>query len=328
LTPYLEIGGDYREVAPGVYLIELPLPFSLGLVNVYLLRLREGFLLVDCGMETEPCFQALDRALEGLGVVWPDIRQLLLTHIHPDHMGLTRRLLQLTPASLLLHKDDHDLLQRISDEVPFGAWQATVLARAGVPADMAARIVDAFAPVQTAFYRVNPNIALSGGEVLTTAGGALEVLHTPGHSAGHVCLYDREQRLLFSGDHLLEHISPNIGWQPARDTLAEFLTSLDEIAQLDVELILPSHGAPFRGHREWISRTKQHHRDRCNRIVALLGKAGKTANEVVAALWEQRLSPFHYRFAVFEVLAHLEYLRRLGQILSFSRDGMDCWAGR
>jgi len=65
LTPYLEIGGDYREVLPGVFIFELPLPFSLGIVNVYLVRLPDGWMLVDTGMNTEPCFDALDRAREG-----------------------------------------------------------------------------------------------------------------------------------------------------------------------------------------------------------------------------------------------------------------------
>jgi len=67
LTPYLEIGGDYRQVLPGAYLIELPLPYALGRINVYLLRRADRFMLIDCGMDTEPCFQALERAIEGIG---------------------------------------------------------------------------------------------------------------------------------------------------------------------------------------------------------------------------------------------------------------------
>ena len=95
LTPYLEIGGDYREVVPGIHMLELPLPFSLGIVNVWLVRLESGWLLIDTGMQTEACFDALARALEGLSVEWRDIRHILLTHIHPDHLGLATKLVAL-----------------------------------------------------------------------------------------------------------------------------------------------------------------------------------------------------------------------------------------
>ena len=78
----------YREVLPGVYLVALPLPSSLGRIHVYLVRLANGYLFLDCGMDTAPSFQALEQALKNLGIGWKEIRQILLTHIHPDHMGL------------------------------------------------------------------------------------------------------------------------------------------------------------------------------------------------------------------------------------------------
>jgi glyoxylase-like metal-dependent hydrolase (beta-lactamase superfamily II) len=325
LTPYLEIGGDYREVLAGVYRIELPLPSSLGLVNVYLVRLPQGFLLIDCGMETEAAFHALGRAREGLGLAWSDIRQVVLTHIHPDHMGLAREVLARSGARLYLHGADQALLAEVAEAAPYSAWQQRVLAEAGVAAEMIARISSALREVHRSFRRLDPDCALSGGESLPVAGGHLEVVWTPGHSPGHVCLYDRGRRVLFSGDHVLQHITPNIGWQPGRDALGEYLASLDLIAALEVDLILPAHGSPFTGHRQWVRETQEHHAQRCGLILEALTAGPRPAGEVVERLWNQGLSPFHYRFAVFEILAHLDYLERRGQVRQARRDGVAYW---
>ncbi len=314
MTPYLEIGGDYREVVPGIYMIELPLPFSLGIVNVYLVRLEAGYLLIDTGMQTDACFDALARALEGLAVDWPDIRRILLTHIHPDHIGLAARLLPLTGAPLDLHRADDELLAHITNSDRHRDWQQEILTTAGVAPEMRVLVYSALFEVQQSFERLVPSRLLCGGETIPVAHGLLEVIWTPGHSPGHVCLYDRERRVLLSGDHILQHISPNIGWQPGHDALGEFLSSLDRIAALDVDLILPSHGAPFTGHREWVRKTHEHHAERCARILELIDGGASTAHLIAEKLWNRHLTPFHYRFAIFEVMAHLEYLERRGAV--------------
>ena len=325
MTPYLEIGGDYREVVPGIHLLELPLPFSLGLVNVYLVRLDSGYLLIDCGMRTDACFQALTRALEGLAVDWKDIRRILLTHIHPDHMGLAPKLVALTGAALDLHRADHQLLAEITNLDGHREWQREVLAEAGVSPEMIALVHSSLLEIQQNFQLLMPDRLLAGGETFATPHGPLAVLWTPGHSPGHVCLYDPARRVLISGDHVLEHISPNIGWQPGRDALGEFLSSLDLIAGLDVDLILPSHGTPFSGHREWVRKTQDHHAARCARIVSLVDGGARTANQIAGRLWNRALSPFHYRFAVFEVLAHLEYLERRDILCAGRSNGTRYW---
>jgi glyoxylase-like metal-dependent hydrolase (beta-lactamase superfamily II) len=325
VTPYLEIGGDYREVLPGVHLIELPLPFSLGLVNVYLVRLADGWMLIDCGMETEACFRALDRAREGLGVAWTDIRQILLTHIHIDHMGLARKLLGLTGARLYLHVAEARLLGEIAESGRYEAWHRNVLLAAGVSQATIIAVESSMFVMRDSFRRLDPDVPLSGGETLETTHGPLEVIWTPGHSPGLVCLYDGARRALFSSDHILEHISPNIGWQPDHDALGEFLSSLDRIGQLEVDLILPSHGAPFTGHRAWVRQTREHHTERCNRILALLEGGARTAHDLTGGLWDRPLSPLHYRFAIFEVLAHLEHLSRLGRVSAADQEGITQW---
>src|ERR1700716_1625863 len=89
---------EFREVYPGVLSLALPLPFELKSVNVHLVKLENGWLLIACGMETAPAFDTLQGALEGRGIAWSEIRQILLTHMHPDHMGMAARLLELTGA--------------------------------------------------------------------------------------------------------------------------------------------------------------------------------------------------------------------------------------
>ena len=321
MTREIPLAGAPREVLPGVRVIELPLPFALGLINVYLVRTTEGYLLIDCGMDTEPCFQALSRSMEAGGVRWSDIRDILLTHIHPDHMGLAHRLLELTGARLWLHQHDVEFLEKLTQFERYQAWAEEVLRQAGVNAELILKIRHVSHEIRRSFHLLKPDRLLAGGEKIQTAIGELEVLWTPGHSPGHVCLYGRERQVLFSGDQMLEDISPNIGWHEGRDPLGEFLVSLDTLARLEIELILPSHGAPFSGHRQWIRKTVEHHADRCARILKLLEGAPKSAADVANQLWERPFTPFHYRFAVFEVLAHLEYMERQGKVVRV--DGAD-----
>jgi glyoxylase-like metal-dependent hydrolase (beta-lactamase superfamily II) len=232
----------------------------------------------------------------------------------------------LTGARLMLHHAEVRLLEEVTEMETFRPQHHKILVEAGVPAEMISLMEGSLADIQQSFYRLDPDVALAGGETVDTSMGPLQVIWTPGHSPGHVCLFQAARRVLFSGDHMLEHISPNIGWHSDHDALGEYLSSLDRIAALEADLILPSHGAPFRGHREWAAKTRAHHAERCDVLLRALNGQPKTAAELIPSVWKRPLSPFHYRFALFEALAHLEHMLRTGRLRQLEESGVILWA--
>ncbi|MGH9675217.1 MAG: MBL fold metallo-hydrolase [Bryobacteraceae bacterium] len=314
-----------RKVADGLLAVTLPLPFELNHINVYLVALDRGWMLVDCGLASDASFQALEEGLATLGVAFGDIRRILITHSHPDHMGNAPKLIERTGAELLMNPDEAALLSEVAEGEDRPPWLDQVLREAAVPAAMVAGIDNAFRKYRKVFHPLQPDRLLTGGERIPTALGDLEVICTPGHSPGHLCLYSHDRRLLLSGDHLLPGITPNIGWLPGRDMLAEYLQSLDRVDPYPAEKIIPSHGQPFEDHRSWIVDTKRHHEDRCARILESTAQSPRTSHQLVRDLWNYPLSAFNHRFAIFEVLAHLVYLERQGRVTKYRENGAVLW---
>jgi glyoxylase-like metal-dependent hydrolase (beta-lactamase superfamily II) len=306
-----------QEPAPGLRLIRLPLPFELEHVNVGLVSLDDGYLLIDTGIAGKKSFEVLHAALDACNVRWSDIRAVLATHIHPDHVGAVPHVLEVSGAKLYMHRAELDYLNSIlAGETP---WVDAAFVAGGVPRDRWNHIRHSLAGMRGALPTVVPDWLLHGGEKIPTRLGAAQVIPTPGHSAGHICLYWPDAKLLYAGDHMIETITPNIAWMVNRDMLGEFLDSLCTVEALDVDLVVSSHGSPFRRHLEWIAATRKHHEDRCDEILRHLFERPRTAAELVPAVWNKDFSSFHFYFALFEVLAHLEHMSRGGRV-SFETD--------
>jgi len=304
----------HLELIPGVHRIELPLPFELEAINLYLVRLDGGYLLIDCGMDTPESFAALEAGIHDIGIAWSDIRVVVLTHMHPDHIGLSHRVRALSGATVLMHETEAEHLDSLEDESRRLPYLHAAYTRGGVPAEMQSKMDHHFAFLRKSLHDVTPDRLLRDGERIDSAIGPLDVVCTPGHSPGHICLYSPDLKVLFSGDHILNEITPNISWHPGSDALGDYLESLERVGRLEIEHIYPAHGVPFSGHREWIRETAAHHARRCDEIIAAVAGGANTAHEIVGRLWTRPLDPIHHHFAVFEVLAHLEYMQRQGRI--------------
>lgn len=306
------------------------MPFELKHVNVFLLRDGDGFTLIDTGLQTDESRQALQAKLDQLEVPVGLIRRILITHIHPDHFGLAGELRERSKAELVIHRLEVALMEpryaRAEDLVhEVAAW----LSKNGVPRPEAEFLKSASMAAREFVSVVEPDTLLEGAERLPIAGGELMAVWTPGHSPGHCCFYWPQRGLLFSGDHLLPKISPNIGLHPqsGADPLADYLASLDRIAKLEVSQVLPAHGDPFTDHRGRIATITQHHRERKDALVRLAGGRPRSGWDLAALLFHgvMERNVFQQRLALQETLAHCQSLAEDGRILKEVRDGLVTW---
>lgn len=323
------------EVLPGINLLQLPLPsrdIFLGYVNIYLIQGDNGCLLVDTGWESEQAFDSLKKQLGEIGTHFEDISQIVATHIHPDHYGLADRLKQLSQAKIALHHLERDLVEPYRDMRKLMQQEMELMQINGVPAGEFAQWLTQMRATQPEMMKFTPPIlpdtTLYGGEVISVGSFTFKVLWTPGHSPGHICLYEPTKEILISGDHILPTITPIIELHPysGDNPLDDYINSLNAVKPLDVSLVLPGHENPFNGLQSRIEELTQHHKQRNSVILETIKAKPKTAYQVAnEILWMPELGGVSWRdlapgdktMAVSETLAHLESMRFSGEVGKF-----------
>jgi len=311
------------EITQGVHQIKVPIPDNpLGFINAYLVKTREGSLLVDTGWNTDEAFDTLEQQIHAAGSGWQDLRYIVITHAHPDHYGLVGRLVKLTPAKLVIHAIERSFVEpRYLNYDPLLDEMAEWLRINGVPERVCSTLSRASMAVLGMVAVAAPNQIVHGGEHLCLEGFDFEILWTPGHSAGHICLYERERRLLFSGDHVLPKITPNVSMhsQSIGNPLADYLSALHKVSNLPVDFVFPAHGEVFTDLHGRIEEIIQHHDERQAEILSVMTGDPHTAFQVAESIrWSTggipfaKLPPIQMRMAVTETLAHLELLSAKG----------------
>jgi glyoxylase-like metal-dependent hydrolase (beta-lactamase superfamily II) len=307
--PEMALDLELTEVATEVFELRLPIPFEDGLVNVFLFKDGVEADLLDCGMNSEESVEMILQAVRQVGAT--RLRKLLVTHIHPDHYGAAGTLAGEGRADLYMHRLEVPLvhpryveLERLVEEV------RRYLLINGVPADEAEVLSNSQRALSQVVKPAVPAVQLDGAEDVTMGRRRMHVEWTPGHSPGHVCLFERESRLLFAGDHILPDLSPNIGLHPQStpDPLHDYLEGLRRMAALEPARVLPAHGRPFATVAERVEALTRHHRRRLDQILEIVDRDEKSGWQVALELWGPRENLYEKRLALQEGLAHLQAL--------------------
>lgn len=327
------------EIIPNIYGLSLSPPNDpLAYVNTYLVRGDNKCLLIDAGWDTEETLNSLKEQLAEIDTHLEDISQIVATHIHPDHYGLAGRLKQLSQAKIALHYLETELLKSSYSDIlkliQQGVEQAYIN---GVPADVVSQVLSQMRATRPEMMKlaapVLPDTMLHGGETISFGSFSFKVLWTPGHSPGHVCLYEPIQEILITGDHILPTITPDVNLEPnsGPNPLDDYLNSLNEIKQLKVSLVLPGHRQPFTNLPQRIEEIIQNYKQRSSEILEAVKAEAKTAYQISTEMtWiinmkpvsSQDMGPWERRLAFLKTLAHLESMRFKGKVDKFLKDNI------
>lgn len=315
---------DVAQVADDVWRIDLPLPFRLRSINVYLVRGKHGWSLVDTGIDTPQSRAAFGEALASLRVAPGDIRDVYVTHMHPDHIGLSGMHAS-NGAVVHLMREEERRARYVWSAHPLDSWIGFFRSH-GLAGDVATGVTEAAAMLRGAVSLPDRFTPLDDRDFVRLGDRPVRVVWTPGHSDFHYVLVDDDARAIFAGDHLLPSITPNIGLYPEcrPNPLDDFLKSFARFDRLGDYTVYPAHGMPYAALPDRIRELVLHHRERLqgvwDRIAASEG--GACAADVVAHFWGDRLNAHETRFAIVEVAAHLEYLRLAGDLSTTIEDGV------
>jgi len=324
--------GDVEQVRPGLWSIAVPWPeSSLRYTLAYLLNCPGGVALIDTGWPTERGWAALASGIRQTGHDLTEVRYVLVTHAHPDHLGLASQVRDTSGAQVGMHPADAAILGR-PDAWPWrprlGGW----LRSRGAPADQAAEILDLMTgAVERHAHLARPDVEIEHGSRPLGAGTGLVAVWTPGHTPGHLCFYDEDRDVLLTGDHVLPRISPHIGFMPGTegDPLGDYQVSLRALARYHAAEVLPAHEYRFGDLAGRIAALLRHHQRRLAEIEYVVAcDPGLSTWAVAAALtwsrgWEQTRGAAR-QSAVSETYAHLVHLRARQRVLDHG-DGPDSW---
>jgi glyoxylase-like metal-dependent hydrolase (beta-lactamase superfamily II) len=307
-----------EEIRPDFFRVRIPLPDSpLKSLNSYVIRSATRNLVIDTGLNRRECQSAMMLGLEALGV---DLSRtdFFITHLHADHFGLVGRLATGT-SRIFFNRPEAELIESWSGWEPMVAFAG----KNGFPEDELRLAIQSHPGHKFGSEWVPDISVMKDGDRINAGPYSFECISTPGHSMGHMCLYEPDQKILVAGDHILVDITPNIQcWSDSENPLKRYLQSLDRVERLDTVLTLPAHRRIIGNPADRIRELKEHHSRRLNEVAAILEKGPQHAYRVASRMtWDLKADSWEAFpraqkwFATGEAIAHLRYLEAAGSVV-------------
>lgn len=313
----------WSKLLPSIIQVRVPVPFSLKWINSYILLEQQGtFTVIDPGLRTPEAEAVWANVMSELKLEWSSCTAIVVTHQHPDHYGLSGYVQQLSGAPVYMTRDAKAYTEKLwgAGSEQFERDMKQLLHTHGTPDDIAEAILLNLREFQ-ARVEPQPDVTyVEAGEALLAGDRHWQLIHTEGHAYGGIMLYDANEKLLLCGDQVLPRITPHVGVVAGEDrpVLQQFLNHLQQIAELEVSLVLPGHREPFTRYRERIESILQHHERRLAELYSYIAENGAVV-AFVCCEWmfgsHLRDQPHNMRFALTEVIAHLQYLQQQGKLL-------------
>ena len=307
--------------------LPLPTPFPIGPVNVYLAE-GEPLTLVDTGPKDDATRTALEAGLAKLGYRVEDVRRVIITHHHIDHIGLAAEIVRRSGADVVTHPRNVDWLADPEAErarhFPFflKVWE-----EGGVPDEIVSAMVASGQRQHRWTEPVKVTHTINEGDTLDLAGISWHVYHTPGHAGGLVCLWEAVSRTLLANDHVIRDISSNAmleppptmnGPRPKR--LVEYLHHMQRMADLNPAIALPGHGEPVKDVRSLVRQRLAFHERRKQKILNTLAERPLTLWELTQPIFPRLTRGVDLFLGLSEILGHLDLLEVDGKVLP-NKDG-------
>jgi glyoxylase-like metal-dependent hydrolase (beta-lactamase superfamily II) len=307
-------------MAEGIVLLRLPLPFALTHINTYLLDEGDSWTLIDCGLDCDAARQAWEAALASPLLCGRPVRRILVTHHHPDHIGLAGWLSQRFDAPMSITAEEYAVAGRYSDPNRDVVSERLAFWREhGLPDDVASWLMQRMPRYSKHVHPLPGNVEFVDlKERIRLGRNSWRPIIGRGHSPQHLSLFDAGTDVLVSGDQILPEITPNIGVWPGGDQnpLQSFLDSLDNFVGLGGDpLVLPSHKQPFRGLERRVNEFRHHHEERLSHLADACVKP-ITCFEALPVLFGRPLRNEELGFGLGEGVAHLNYLEGRGELNS------------
>lgn len=310
-----EVGRGER-VLPGVWRLRLPLPWpGVPHCNAWAIARGDGIVLIDTGMHEPGSLAHLERALAQVNLRLEHVRLLVCTHAHSDHYGQASAVIRRSGCEFLMHPAHAHTTQAAADPDAALARRLEVARQSGVPdAPLRAWAEEAKDRKYGVEEVVLPDRELVDGVAIETDLGTWTVHETPGHAPSHVCLHQKERRLLVTGDHLLGRVSLFYDYGYTADPVGEFLDSLGKIEQLDARLCLPGHGRTFADVQAHIDANRAAVAERLSTVALVLSEHGPvTVFDAVPRIYGERMTELNAAWWITETLCYLAHLERTGR---------------